>query len=83
MNLLVLSVGAANCTLERDAHWGFLHKLSWLQSNGLGRHDMPDGHALLFHDDLIHHELQDFLFNGKARGLQGVPDTGTELLEAL
>ena len=57
--------------------------LSWLQSNGLGRHDMPDSDTLLFHDNLIHDELQDFLFNGKARSLQGVTDTGTELIEPL
>ena len=44
---------------------------------------MPDSETLLFHDDLIHDELQDFLLNGKARGLQGVTDAGTEFIEPL
>jgi hypothetical protein len=44
---------------------------------------MPNGHALIFHENVIHHQLEDFLFNGKAGILQGVADTGTELLQPL
>jgi hypothetical protein len=61
----------------------YVQLLSWLQSNGLGRYDMPDSDTLLFHDNLIHDELQNLLFNGKARGLQGVTDAGTEFIEPL
>ncbi len=44
---------------------------------------MLNGHTLLFHDNLIHDQLQDFLFNGKAGILQGVANTGTELFQPL